>query len=62
MNSGINLSLDSQRKLVLEIVRLAERLEEAGDPYLRAQYMHLKERASALRSVLETEEGALLPD
>jgi hypothetical protein len=61
MNRKAALSLDDQRKLVIEIVRLAEKLEELGDPYLRAQYMHLKERASALHSVLETEEGALLP-
>ena len=61
MNRESELSLEAQRELMLEIIRVARRLEAEGDLYLQAQYMHLKERAEALYSVLELEEGALLP-
>lgn len=61
MNGEVTLPLDGQREIIRHIIGLAARLEEQGDPYLRAQYMHLKERAEALHSVLETGEDALLP-
>jgi hypothetical protein len=62
MSDEPGLSLEAQRDLVRKIVQLAGKLEDGGDPYMRAQYMHLKERAEALYSVLELEEGALSPD
>jgi hypothetical protein len=53
------LSLEEQRASVQEIIAIAARLEANGDPYLEAQYMHLKERAEALRSILEVEAEVL---
>lgn len=52
------LSLKEQEKLVAEIVRMAKQLEGNGDPFLFGQYMHLRERAECLASILEFEGAA----
>lgn len=59
MNRQNMLSLEEQCASVQEIIAIAARLEANGDPYLEAQYMHLKERAEALRSILEVEAEVL---
>lgn len=53
--TGAELDTAAQRAILAEMLALARRLQEQGDPFLNGHYLHIRERIETVLTITETD-------